>query len=385
MFLFLLFPESLERKAYVTLRSPASVLAKSQSRGDCIFTPDYVAKRRTPARPPLDSAIVRPDRIANIRRQLASKENVARLTPLRALIRRPPLGLSFVDQTVIYATVAQMANSSDPNKVQPVDQQQERWLAEAAFFDSEEYSEGLIPEITVQRYLDLKKPWLPAEYPLSCLGNIEGKRILEIGCGDGSNAILLGLKGARVRGIDISPRAIEIANKRAVLHGIADRVHFVCTPLELYAESEKEPFDIICGWAVLHHVLPVLDSVLVALKKLAFERTIFLFTEPVSMWQWLRNVRLMLPIAVHGTPDERPLNSADMAIILRHLPNLRMRYFGFALRLLMRLLPRNYETSSGLVRFCYDSAGRLDNLLLQLLGIRGLASSVTLHGTLGRD
>ena len=107
---------------------------------------------------------------------------------------------------------------------------------------------------------------------------------------------ILGLKGARVRGIDISMRAIEIANNRAVLHGVADRVQFICTPLEVYAESEKEPFDIICGWAVLHHVLPVLDSVLIALKKLASPRTIFLFTEPVSMWQWLRNLRLMLPM-----------------------------------------------------------------------------------------
>lgn len=290
-----------------------------------------------------------------------------------------------LEQTEICATVAQMANSPDPNEAPPVDQQQERWRAEAAFFDSEEYSEGLIPQITVQRYLDLKKPWLPAEYPLSCLGNIAGKRILEIGCGDGSNAILLGLKGARVRGIDISMRAIEIANNRAVLHGVADRVQFICTPLEVYAESEKEPFDIICGWAVLHHVLPVLDSVLIALKKLASPRTIFLFTEPVSMWQWLRNLRLMLPIAVHGTPDERPLNSGDITIILRHLPNLRLRYFGCALRILMRILPRNYETSSGLVRLCYDAAGHFDNLLLHGLGVRGLASSVTLDGTLSPD
>ena len=36
--------------------------------------------------------------------------------------------------------------------------QRERWIAEAAFFDSEEYSEGLLPAITVQRYLELKKP-----------------------------------------------------------------------------------------------------------------------------------------------------------------------------------------------------------------------------------
>ena len=261
--------------------------------------------------------------------------------------------------------------------------QRERWIAAAAFFDSEEYSEGLLPAITVQRYLELKKPWSPAEYPYSCLGNIEGKRILEIGCGDGGKSIILGLKGARVLGIDISPRAIDIANKRAVLHGVADRVKFICTPLELYAESEKEPFDIIYGSAVLHHLLPVLDSVLVDLKKLATQRTIFLFTEPVSMWQWLRNFRLMLPIPTHGTPDERPLNPSDIAIIFRHLPNLHMRFFGFALRIVMRVLPRNYETCSGLVRFVYDAAAKFDNILLSVPGLQGLGSTVTLDGPLG--
>ena len=91
------------------------------------------------------------------------------------------------------------------------------------------------------------------------------------------------------------------------------------------------------------------------------------------------------PDAVHGTPDERPLNSGDITIILRHLPNLRLRYFGCALRILMRILPRNYETSSGLVRLCYDAAGHFDNLLLHGLGVRGLASSVTLDGTLSPD
>ena len=282
-------------------------------------------------------------------------------------------------------TVAGVEDNAGQKEGSPPSGQSERWRSEAAFFDSEEYSEGLIPEVTVRRYLELKKPWLPAEYPLSLLGNVEGRRILEIGCGDGGNAILLGLKGARVCGIDISMRAIEIANKRAVLHGIADRVQFICVPLEVYAESEKEPFDIICGWAVLHHVLPVLDSVLVNLKKLARKDSIFLFTEPVSLWQWLRKLRLMLPIAVHGTPDERPLNSNDFAIILRHLPNLRMRYFGGAMRIVVRTLPHNYELASGFVRFCYDAAARFDHILFQVLGVRGLASTVTLFGRLEAD
>ena len=257
----------------------------------------------------------------------------------------------------------------------------ERWRKEAEFFDHEEYSEGPIPPITVQRYLDLKKPWLPVEYPFSLLANVAGKRILEIGCGDGCNAIILGLKGARVHGIDISARAIQIASERAVLHGIADRVQFTCTPLEMYVESSpQESFDIICGWAVLHHLLPILDSVLVDLKKLAHQDTTFLFSEPLSTWKWLRKLRLMLPIPVQGTPDERPLDADDLAIIRHHLPKARLRYFGAAGRIVRRVLPVNYEMSSHFTRFCYDWAARCDNVLFRVPGARGLASSVTLFG-----
>ena len=70
----------------------------------------------------------------------------------------------------------------------------------------------------------------------------------------------------------------------------------------------------ICGWAVLHHLLPVLDAVLADLQSVARPDTKWVFAEPISVWGWLRKLRLMLPIKVHGTPDERPLNVDDLAL-----------------------------------------------------------------------
>ena len=93
----------------------------------------------------------------------------------------------------------------------------------------------------------------------------------------------------------------------------------------------------------------------------------------------------MLPIPTQRTPDERPLSPNDIAIIFRHLPNLHMRFFGFTLRIVTRVLPRNYETCSGLVRFVYDAAARFGNILLQVPGLQGLGSTVTLDGPLGTD
>lgn len=57
--------------------------------------------------------------------------------------------------------------------------------------------------------------------------HIQGKTLLDLGCGDGSFAIgLLQAGAARVTGWDIAPAAIEIANNRARALGLEDRADF---------------------------------------------------------------------------------------------------------------------------------------------------------------
>jgi SAM-dependent methyltransferase len=253
-----------------------------------------------------------------------------------------------------------------------------RWQREAEYFDAEEYSRGEIPQAVVKRYMELRHPWLAQEFRLKVLGDVTGQRILELGCGDGGNAILLGLKGAHVVGIDVSPHAIEIATERARLHGVGDRVRFECKPLELFVHTQQDQYDIICGFAVLHHVLPVLDSVLMHLKKLAHRDTRFLFAEPASVWRWVRQARLLLPIRVSGTPDERPLNSDDLAIVFKHWPGLKRRYFGTLTRVLNKLFPL-FEKMSPLQRGAYHLAARCDAVLLETLALHGLGSYVVLY------
>src|SRR5262252_1715483 len=94
----------------------------------------------------------------------------------------------------------------------------ERWTREREFFDNVEYSGGRIPEKFLTRYTRLRKPFLMPEYQFWVLGDVRGKRILEVGCGDGFKAITLALRGATVVGVDISSRAIEVARERARLH-----------------------------------------------------------------------------------------------------------------------------------------------------------------------
>ena len=257
-----------------------------------------------------------------------------------------------------------------------------RWEIEREFFDREEYNGSLIPPAVVARYTECRKPWLEAECSFSVLGDVRGKRILEVGCGDGGYSILLALKGASVVGVDISPKAIDAAQKRAALHGISERVAFFATPFELFNPPGGEKFDVVCGWAVLHHLIPVLDATLSRLLDWAAPEATVMFAEPIASWRWLRKLRLMLPIPINGTPDERPLEPEEFAILLKHLPNLQVQYHAGLLRVVHRfLLHGRYEELSQFSRILYDVVGRTDHFLLNGLGLSGLAGSATFYGT----
>jgi 2-polyprenyl-3-methyl-5-hydroxy-6-metoxy-1,4-benzoquinol methylase len=251
---------------------------------------------------------------------------------------------------------------------------------EREFFDQEEYQEGPIPQNTIERYTLCRKPFLPAEYPFWLLRDVRGRRVLEIGCGDGCNAILLALKGATVVGIDISPRAIEVARKRAAFHGVADRVTFHALQLESFLTRAPGRFDVICGFAILHHLCPVLDSVMASLTQLSHAETFFLFTEPMATLRWLRRLRLALPFfKTHGTENERPLERGDFATLRRYLPRMKVKTFGFLLRIWMRLVPGRYEDYSVLKRVAYDTLARVDGAVLSLPALQMLGSSAAIY------
>jgi len=259
-----------------------------------------------------------------------------------------------------------------------MDSDQERWKREAQFFDDEEYSEGPIPENTIRRYRDCPHPFTPAEYPFAILGDVQGTRIFELGCGDGGNAVLLALKGAEVVGIDLSPRAIEIAKNRALLHGVQERTEFHALPIEEYLRRPSATFDIICGFAVLHHLLPALDSVLASLKRLGHDETVYIFTEPISTSRLLRKLRLWLPLRVHATPDERPLEIKEIDTIRRHLPSARLHPQLFLGRFWSRFVGGRVEDYSAARLALYHAVCRIDQAVLALPGAQVLAASAVI-------
>lgn len=81
-----------------------------------------------------------------------------------------------------------------------------------------------------------------------------GKRVLEIGCGIGTDTMNFARAGARVTAVDLSPVSLEIARQRAQVLGLEDKITFHLADAEtLHRVVPPEPYDLVYSFGVLHH------------------------------------------------------------------------------------------------------------------------------------
>jgi SAM-dependent methyltransferase len=152
------------------------------------------------------------------------------------------------------------------------------------------------------------------------LGPLTDLRALDFGCGHGMAAVVLARRGARVTALDLSAGYLHESRRRAAANGVA--VDFV------QADGERLPFadnsfDRIWGNAILHH----LDLARTApeLRRVLAPGGVAVFCEPCGD-NWLLDwARRCLPYpAKQRTRDERPLRSAQLALLRRTFPTLRV-------------------------------------------------------------
>jgi ubiquinone/menaquinone biosynthesis C-methylase UbiE len=196
---------------------------------------------------------------------------------------------------------------------------------EREFFDHEssglDDSKLVIPDDVIERYHHAHTGRYnhPKDTLFSMILPLEGKRVLDYGCGAGENACLLAACGAHVTGFDISPVSIEKATRRAQLMGLEDRARF-----DVFAAGTTQypdrSFDIIIGFEVLHHLHMILDDVYREINRLLEPGGTVYFIEPVANSDLLRKIRHKVPVARLATKDERQL-------VYRELE--RVRDFGF--------------------------------------------------------
>jgi 2-polyprenyl-3-methyl-5-hydroxy-6-metoxy-1,4-benzoquinol methylase len=95
----------------------------------------------------------------------------------------------------------------------------------------------------------------------------KGKKVLEIGCGIGTDTMSFARAGAHVTAVDLTEKSLEVAQRRAQVFGFEDRVKFIQANAEKLSESVAvEPYDLVYSFGVLHHT-PHPERVLDEIRK----------------------------------------------------------------------------------------------------------------------
>lgn len=97
-----------------------------------------------------------------------------------------------------------------------------------------------------QRYQDYA-PWMPR---VMGFDQFAGKRLLEVGCGMGTDLLQFARGGAICTGVDFTPRSIEISRRHFEVYGLPG--NFLITDGERLPFPD-ESFDVVYSNGVLHH------------------------------------------------------------------------------------------------------------------------------------
>jgi 2-polyprenyl-3-methyl-5-hydroxy-6-metoxy-1,4-benzoquinol methylase len=81
-----------------------------------------------------------------------------------------------------------------------------------------------------------------------------GKKVLEIGCGIGTDTINFAREGAKVTVAELSDESIRVAEQRADVFGVSDRISFYNgNAEELTSFVPVGPHDLVYSFGVIHH------------------------------------------------------------------------------------------------------------------------------------
>lgn len=90
-------------------------------------------------------------------------------------------------------------------------------------------------------------PWMPE---VMGFNEFAGARLLEVGCGMGTDLLQFARGGAQVTGVDLTPRSIEISRRHLAVYG--EHGDFAITDCETLPFA-GDSFDVVYSNGVLHH------------------------------------------------------------------------------------------------------------------------------------
>lgn len=183
------------------------------------------------------------------------------------------------------------------------DSQTQRQQTEEAFHD--EWAKGIdVSEVLVVESFE-EDTALENRYILEEMGDLTGKRVLELGCGAGEGSIYFALHGAEAVATDISSGMVEVVKRVAEKYKVSVTAHRMTAEVIDYPEAS---FDRVYGNGVLHHV--DFRKAVAEASRVLKPGGKAIFIEPLS-YNPVINVYRHIAKTVR-TPDERPFKFGDL-------------------------------------------------------------------------
>ncbi len=148
--------------------------------------------------------------------------------------------------------------------------EQEHELGTREFFESVER----------HRYQEYA-PWMPE---LMGFNKFPGAKLLEIGCGMGSDLVQFARGGAKCTGVDLTPRSVEITRHRFALYDL--KANFLLSDGERLP-FKSDSFDVVYSNGVLHHTpdtAGAIREVHRVLRKGGTAKVMLYFRDSLNYW-----------------------------------------------------------------------------------------------------
>jgi len=150
---------------------------------------------------------------------------------------------------------------------------------------------------------------------------LDGKRVLDVGCGGGILSESMAKAGGSVTGIDLSAPALEVARLHAMEAGISN-LNYECCSAEDYADQHAGTYDIVTCMELLEHIPEPENIVQDCRRLLKPEGAAFFSTLNRNGKSWLMAIvgaEYILNLLPRGTHDwQRFIKPSELATWCRH-------------------------------------------------------------------
>lgn len=156
----------------------------------------------------------------------------------------------------------------------------------------------------------------------SKLGNMKGKKILELGCGFGEGSVYFAMQGADVTASDLSEGMLDVAEK------VAEYNHTHIKTVKCSADNlpfQDESFDIVYAANMLHHV--DLERTLQEASRVLKRGGIFASIDPLAHNPIINIYRRMASEV--RTEDEHPLKMKEIKTFKKYFSKITCRASWF--------------------------------------------------------